>query len=359
MTILRLYARLLRCYPRAFYDRFGEEMLDVFTQAWSARHSGAVAALALCLHEFGGLLLSIGHQHWKKPGGLMPRFLFNWRRAPFVLLGVSLTLAVIFSLNYWGYLVAPSSTFHQMATVDSIVLAEFDTEYRPTLIPLNNLPYLVTDAFPPSQILPLIKPGIGIAPALDDRLADRITAALLAEKPNLGYPRVKNPAEPALFVDGCAQCFQMGIQPQPDGSLLQLMPEFTADGQPTSENLVSRVTANDWWYYGYLTPAGYIVEGKGADGTPLVFVALTSGAVGNDRYLYYEYVFDASGDRLVVRDHLHYRFDISGLEGLNVPVVTVFLLLPLLLLWLALVLLLAILAFIRRRVITRPSAHRT
>lgn len=349
MMIPRLYRWLLRFYPRAFYERFSTEMQDVFTEAWDARGAGFGAALIFCLREFGGLLLSIGYEHWHKPGGLMPRSLFKWRRLPILLLAISLILAVIFSLNYWGYLVKPSSNIRAVATVDSIVLVDFDSSYRPTRVPLNELPYLVTDSFPPSEILPHIKPGIGIAETLDPMLADKITAALAAEKPDLGYPRVDYPTEPVLNVDGCGGCFYIGIQPQPDGSMLQLMPEFTNDGKPTGKNFENRVTANDWWYYMFHLPGGYVVEGKDAEGRPLVFVALASGAVGNDRYRYYEYVFDASGEALTVRQRLDYRFDISGLEGLGVPVVTIGLFAPLLLLWLALGLLGLIFNFVRRR----------
>lgn len=333
MSIIQLYARLLRLYPQAFYARFGSEMLGVFEQSWADQKRTWPALLLFCLTEFTGLLLSIGLEHGRKRGFIMTQ----WRAVPFWLAGLCLLLASGFSLHYWGYLVQPSSTFAALQTVDSVVLVKFDAEYRPTLIPIRELPYVVSPDFPPSQILPLIQQKGGtnrLASALEPKLADQLTAVLTAEAIDLGYAPVELPTEPVRNLNGCGQCFQAGIQPQPDGSFLEITPKISVDGQLLDETQAHRVTPNEWWYYRYVRPAGYIVQGRGADGTPRVFMSLASNSIGGDRYRYYEYVFDVVDDALVVHDRMNYRFDIAGLEGLNFVLMTVLLWLPLLLMWL-------------------------
>ncbi|MBZ0288747.1 MAG: hypothetical protein K8I30_14105, partial [Anaerolineae bacterium] len=315
MNIPRLYARLLRLYPRPFYTRFGDEMLDVFEQAWTERRAGFWAALRFCVHEFGGLAMSIGRERWHAQNAM--RFLFRWRLIPVWLLAFSLVAAMLLSLHYWGYIVQPASNFGALTSVDNIVLVEFDAAYHPTRVPIQTLPHLTTDTFPPSQILPWLKPDEAqISDSLDATLADQLAAVLAQEGINLGRSPIDYPTEPQLKIDDCEQCFRIGLQPQPDGSFLQIFPEVTEDGF-TDKTIVRRITPNEWWYYHYITPAAYVVEGRAADGTPLVFAGIASASISGDRYHYYEYVFEAAASGLVVQDRMDYRYDISGLEGLN------------------------------------------
>lgn len=352
MVVPLIYGRLLRLYPRAFYMRFGDEMIDVFEKAWAERHIGFWVALRFCLHEFGGLIMSIGRERWREQSPV--RTLFRWQLIPVWLLASSLVVAVALSLHYWGYVVQPSSNFGVLDTVESIVLVKFDAEYYPTPVPLQTLPQLTTDAFPPSQILPLLElDEAHISGALDVGLADQLAAVLAREGMNLGYASVY-PTEPELGIDDCEACFRIGLQPQPDGSFLQIIPVHASEGY-TGENYIQRVTPDHWWYYHYITPGGYVVEGRGTDGTPLVFVGIASATIGNDRYRYYEYVFEAAESGLVARDRMDYRYDVSGLEGLNVPVIMLFVFVPLLVLWVGAVMLIALLRRLRR--LTLPGQH--
>ncbi|MBL8162941.1 MAG: hypothetical protein JNJ61_13210 [Anaerolineae bacterium] len=355
MIVIWLYARLLRLYPRAFYERFGAEMLDVFTQAWQARGSGRTAALHFCARELGGLLLSIASEHQRANTLSGLAVLFRRRFIPVWLLVISLLIGGVFSLNYWGYLSVPSSTFSQVQTVDSIVLARFDEDYSATAIPLTERPWLITPGFPPSQILSQIPPALGIERTLDAALTAELAEALADADVFLGVS-YKHPSEPVGSPDDCGQaCFQPGVQPQPDGSIQVTYPRMELEGQQPVEAMTQWVTPNDWWYYLYVIPAGYIVQGTDANGERLVFAAIASGAFGNDRYRYHELTFRREADGLILQNRMSYNFDISGLEGINAAVCGLVLFLPLLFAWFAVVLIGALLGFVRRQARRRRS----
>ena len=350
MIILRLYARLLRLYPREFYARFGADMLGVFAQAWQECRHGRAAALVFCLHEFGGLLVSIAIEHASEIGRPGFRLLFRKRFVPLWLFVFSLMAAALFSLSYWGYLTVPSSTISAVQTIERVALVRFDENYTMSVIPLDHMPYLITPDFPPSQILSQLPANLNIDKTLDPTLAQELSAALARERVELAAPRAEYLPEPVMNPNSCGEnCFQVGVQPQEDGSLVVIYPELNLEGQPPVDSMTQRVTPNDWWYYSFITPAGYVVQGKDADGTPLVFTAIASGAVGNDRYLYHELTFAPGADGLTLRNHMSYRFDISGLEGFNVAVTTTFLFLPLLFLWFLILFIGALIALVRQR----------
>jgi hypothetical protein len=351
--ILRLYPWMLRLYPKSFYDRFGGEMLDVFEQAWDANHQFVIPTVIFCIREFTELVISISQERWSERSNLMPRKLFRWYLIPFWLLGLSLVAGVVFSWSYWGYIVQPSTTFTAMDTVESISLVKFDENYYPTALPLNDLPHLITPSFPPSQILSYVPANQAIAKEVDTKLADQLARAMTGENINLGRIHM-HPTEPVIGVNDCEQCYQLGIQFQADGSYLGIWPEFTHDGQPTGENTSHRVTANEWWYYPTVMPAAYLVTGQAEDGTPLVFLGLASGAIGNDRYHYFEFLFDASDDTLTIRDQLDYRFDIAGLEDYTVATMTLTLFIPLFLALLVLLALKLVISSIQRLIAQRP-----
>jgi hypothetical protein len=278
------------------------------------------------------------------------RRLFRRRLVPLWLFAFSLTAAVLLSLSYWGYLTPPSSTISAMKNIDYIALVRFDAHYNLSVIPLDDMPYLITPDFPPSQILSHLPSNLNIDKTLDPVLAQNLSAALAREGVELAAPRAEYQPEPVMNPNGCGlNCFQAGVQPQEDGSLLVIYPEIRLEGQPTIEAMTQRVTPNDWWYYNFITPAGYVVQGRDADGAPLVFVAIASGAVGNDRYLYHELTFAQGSDGLVLRNRLSYNFDISGMEGFTFPVLTVFLFLPLVFVWYFILFIGELIAFVRRR----------
>ena len=110
MKILWLYALLLRLYPREFYDRFNTEMVEVFTQAWSRHLHRRTSLTVFCLHEFGGLLLSIVIEHRRANSRFGLRRLFRRRFVPLWLFVFSLGPAALLSQSYWGYVMVPAST---------------------------------------------------------------------------------------------------------------------------------------------------------------------------------------------------------------------------------------------------------
>jgi hypothetical protein len=349
MMITKLYGWLLHLYPRSFYDRFGGEMVEVFTAAWIDTDKKRLHQIAFCTREFAGLLVSISQERWRERSSLRLHKLFRWYLIPFWLFGLSLMLAVIFSLRNWGYVVKPSSIFREMETVDTISLVEFDHDFNPTVLPLRELPYLITPVFPPSQILshlPSRQPTTQIHP----QLAEQITTALADENIDLGRDLYRNhPTEPSFGIGDCMHCMQMGLQRQEDGSFLEIIPLFNSYAQPSGENSGTRVTANEWRYYGYIMPAAYLVTGFAEDDTPLVFVGLASGVMGTDTFHYYEYLFDASETTLTIRAQQDYRFYLSGLEDTNVAVATMLLFVTLLTLTLVLTVFTAIISLIQRQ----------
>jgi hypothetical protein len=357
MTIPQIYARLLRLYPCAFYERFGEEMQTVFATAWAERPAGVFAAFAFCLREFSGLLISLIHEHSHKQESTMLSKWFRRLRVPLALLFISLLVGGSWSLSYWGYLAQPSSIFARMEQSESFALVRFDVEFRATPVPISAPPTLTTPVFPPSQILPLLyarNPQLLIDRTLEADFVDQLAQALAREDINLGYPVTSYPPQPIVNPEGCIGCFQPGIQPQADGTLLELMPEIDNEGRFTGEHVAISVTPDDWWYYRYIFPAGYVVRGRDADGTPLVFVGLTSNALGGDSYRYHEFIFVAQGDRWVTQEQMNYRFDISGFEGVTFAYVTLMLFSLLLIIWASVMLVTLVLRTIWQRF--RPNA---
>jgi hypothetical protein len=79
--LLRLYAALLRCYPREIRDRFGAEMRDVFRQALSdARQRGSLPLLRRAVREYGEGSLWVLVEHWFAIRPRLIRSAFDARR---------------------------------------------------------------------------------------------------------------------------------------------------------------------------------------------------------------------------------------------------------------------------------------
>lgn len=64
--IIRLYALLVRLYPRKFRDKFADEMQSVFADSIAeAAQRGLAALIALCLQELRDLPGAILREHWQ------------------------------------------------------------------------------------------------------------------------------------------------------------------------------------------------------------------------------------------------------------------------------------------------------
>jgi len=349
MKILWLYTLLLRLYPREFYDRFNTEMIEVFTQAWRRHLHRRTSLAAFCLHEFGGLLLSIVIEHRRANSRFGLRRLFRRRFVPLWLFVFSLVPAALLSQSYWGYVIVPASTISAVSSIDQIALVRFDAGYTPSVIPINELPNVVIPDFPPSQILSNVPPVLDIDEVLDPALVTHLSEALAREGVELGTI-IEHPREPVVNPNGCGMsCFWSGVQPQLDGSLLVIYPEVVLEGQQRIEGMTMRVTPNEPGYYDLIKPAGYVVQGRDAHGSPIVFTAIAS-RVGGDRNRYYELTFTQASDGLILRNRLSYNFDISGLEGMNLPWIILFLFAPLLALWFTIRLLGSLMSVIGKRV---------
>lgn len=330
MFLLRMYRCLLKLYPREFYADFGDEMLVVFEEA--SRHKDGSQTL-FYLREFGGLLKNIMIQHGQSPRGFKLHKLFQKRFIPLWIFLISLMGGAWFSLSYWGYLTLPTSRITQLDQIDRVSLVQFDADHIPTALPLENLPHLITPNFPPSQVLAHIPETAVLETVLDQGLAQDLTEALTREQVFVGAPRSNYQPEPMMGASCNGACFVPGLQPQADGSIELIFPQFTADGQLTQETITERITPNERWYYGYIRPAGYVIQGRDSEGTPMVFVAMTSGAFGNDRYRYHELIFTLSDSGLTLTSGITYNYDVAGLEGINLTIVTLVLFLLLMLAW--------------------------
>ena len=115
------------------------------------------------------------------------------------------------------------------------------------------------------------------------------------------------------------------------------------------------MTPSDLHYYTMLTPAGYLVQGRDNQGQPLIFAAIATNMSG-DRYRYHELTFFYGPDGLILRDGLSYNFDVAGIEVIgSLPIVTIFLFVPLLTGWLAILATSALIRLAGRRIPFRQS----
>jgi hypothetical protein len=322
--IFRLYAWMLRLYPTPFYERFASEMLDVFREAWSAVNQGLLRKAAFCSREFTGLLVSISRERWSERTNVMPHQLFRWYLIPYWLIAFSVAVAAAISLLTWGYIVKPTSLFQRIEWAESIALVTFDESYYPTAIPLNDVPYLITPHFPPSQILTQVHMSTEVIKELDPDFANQLADALAAEHTELGEIEFYKLPRTIEVVSGqCELCRQWGVQPQADGSLLITIPIWQG-GQAIEEFGIDQASMKNLYYYNYLTPAAYLVKGRAMDGTgtPLAFVGLASGGIGDDpddaRYRYYEYVFETSNNTLTLLEQQNYFFSPYGIQDQDV-----------------------------------------
>lgn len=330
MMMLWLYAQLLRLYPTPFYDRFGSEMLDVFRQAWDSVDQKLLHKTIFCSREFAGLLISISNEYWSERTNMMPRQLFRWYLIPYWLIAFSVAVAATISLLTWGYIVKPTSLFQRIASVESIALVTFDEDYYPTPIPLNDVPYLITPDFPPSQILSQVHMSTEVTKQLDPNFANQLADALAAERTELGeIAYYKLPRTIEVVSGQCDLCRQWGVQSQADGSLLITIPVWQG-GEAIEEFGIDQASMKDLHYYNYLTPAAYVVTGLAMDGTtPLIFVGLASGPIGDSRdyqpHHYYEYVFEASNNTLTLLDRQEQRFYLYSTQEQDATVLRTFL----------------------------------
>lgn len=335
MNVARLYARLLRLYPHEFYARFGEEMLDVFSQAQADKPTGRASNLVFYSREFGGLLVSIVRERQEAHGMNGLRNLFGRRYVPVWLLLFSLLIAAIFSQNYWGYpVIPPPSRISNLASIERISLVRFDSDNEISVIPIKALPSGSIPDFPPSNILSSVPSDVQIDRTLDPAFTALLSAAFSRVEIEINGPLMDFRPEPVIKANGA---YIPGVQPQDDGSLLVAYPEISRDGRVEMEAWTSQLTPSDLYYYSFIMPAGYIVQGRDSQGEPLVFTAIASGMFANDRFRYYELTFAYGTDGLILEPgSIIYNFDIAGLEGIaSMPVVTMVVFVPLCALWLS------------------------
>jgi len=123
-VLIRGNGLLLRLYPAAYRDEFGEEMADVFDQALvEASDQGRAAVIRLCLRELGGWLSSVGRQ-WSStvragPPGEKGEAMGDERQphlqtpetwgqaclgaAPLLISGLTITLGPFLAFQPWGH----------------------------------------------------------------------------------------------------------------------------------------------------------------------------------------------------------------------------------------------------------------
>ena len=356
-----LYACLLRLYPVAFRERFGEEMQYVFDQAWAvAWQRGTLSGIGFCLRESLGLLVSILRSHLaENRGQVMSRLIFNPRIAIPIFALICAIPAAVLSLQRWGYLFAPPSAvplIGSLREVDSIHFVQFDADYHARVIPLAQIPQTAVPDYPPTRILPLVQgrlDGAAISTPLDSKLTEQLAAVLREQELTLRTPSwAEYHAQPRYCVGRTETCFtdsallppdqpftfDRGVQFQPDGHILGIWPVFSYENQtviPTGETEARLVTpASGWFYYNHFLPGGFVIQGRDAAGQPLLFVNVASSSLtGGDHYRYYEYLLAVEANRLQVLTENAYGFDVSGLEGITFPFIALFFLLPVLLVW--------------------------
>lgn len=361
MSVTKLYAALLRLYPRPFYERFGDEMQFVFTQAWQNRAAGPWRLVTLLLREFSGLLTSVYRERWTAYRVTGRPVFFDWRLMLPLLVSISVVAACAFSLSYWGYITRPASIFDQLARIDRATFVRFDSNAQPNPIALRGMANtpdgdgLDLLPFPPPSLYPfqLTSAQIHLLThgALPLDLSEAVTVALAQENIALGRTPLELPRPVTLRPNGCDQCFYEGIALQPDGNLQTAWPQTDAAGHFTTTNDYFTIHPTDTFYHMRLLPAGFIIEGQADDGTPLVFASIVSNALGGDRYRYYEFMYerDTNGS-LSLRASMQFRFDWAGLEGLEAPFMSILFSVLLVLIWLLLVVVASTTLAVKRRI---------
>jgi len=230
----------------------------------------------------------------------MPVFLKPKFAVPTMAL-VSVAVAVAIGLNYWGYLIAPPparAVTAPFVEVSGVHLVSYDAAANPTVVPIAELPTVHQD-FPPTRVLSALQGRVnGEATELSTERAAQIAAALQAQGIVLG-------------------------DISDTGSTQQVM-----------------VPEQGWQFYGAFLPAGFVVEGVGQDGQPLVLanIAARSGDA-DDHYAYHEFLFSADATALQPLVTTSYFFDQAGIEGLTAPVIAMGIFGALLLVWSATIIL--------------------
>lgn len=358
-----LYTYLLRLYPPAFRECFADEMQYVFAQAWAdAARRGPRTAIMFCLRESVGLFRSILYARFTmRQGNSMTQIIFKPRIVlPALIVGCML-LGGVLSLQYWGYLFNPPSpapVTGPIAEINSIHLVQFDADFQAETVPVTQLPDDTIMSFPPSRILPALGDRLDSAAfdaPLDPALNDQLTATLRTQDIRFHTRLPEFSPEPQYCLPGCTECssdstilgeeephcFKMGIQLQPDGTILEIRPEIEFDNgvaRATGETKSHVVTPENWWYYSYLMPAGYVVQGRDAEGEAVVLANIAAADPGgDDRYRYHAFLFDVTDNGLSIRAETRYQFDISGLEGFTFPFIALVLFVFTSLLWLAVI----------------------
>ncbi|QPC82982.1 hypothetical protein G4Y79_00995 [Phototrophicus methaneseepsis] len=381
----RLYAFMLRFYPRPFREQFTEEMTYVFQQAWDqSKQQGLFRRISFYLREMTGLLVSILNAQLSAHSDMTFYGLISKpRRIIPLLVCLCALVAGAASLHRWGYLFVPPSTAvttSPFKTVSGVHFVQYGPGYQATEITQVNLPMVTLDDYPPSRVLPRLRdryqPATTQVSALSAQRVEQIAQALSAQ--NIALVPLRTSIDtPLLYCTDNDTCYEdwgdlpqgdrfftrLGRQLQPDGSLMITshvqthVSRRTADGRTqievidTGETRTSTVWPQDGIHYFYhFLPSGFIIEGTGYDGEPLILTNLTNH-LSNDHYGYYEILYEVGQGELIERARVQYNYDISGLEGFTTLVLLLGLLVPALALWLIVLLVWRIIRFLN------PAQH--
>ena len=97
-----LYAWLIRLYPAAFRDEFGDELLDVFTaKCADARQSGLNELLAVWFHELAELPWNLFTEYWLLLRSRMLKGGFEMGMQPDKKAAVTVLIPIILGVSLW------------------------------------------------------------------------------------------------------------------------------------------------------------------------------------------------------------------------------------------------------------------
>ncbi len=352
--IPNFYAWLLRLYPAAFRERFSVEMQYVFDQAWfKIQPAGWLVIVRFCFREYRGLLKSILNIRFT-----MTKFMVNSRLLVLIFAVVSMVIGAVLSRSYWGYMFAPvsadavTSAFQE---IHSIHLVRYDADYQASVIPISGLSATSVADFPPTRVLPVLSNRFdssvfeSASPASE--LINQIADAMREAEIPLNNIRGFSP-QPLYCLARTDTCFEdvallqpdqhysviYGYELQADGTIRTIMPVWNNDSIPSAETTTASITPNEgWFYFGQLMPAGFVIQGTDRNGLPLVLANIATSTGGNDHYAYHEFLFDVGSDGLHTRAAVNYQFDVSGIDGITFPIISLAVFLPLCFLWLAVI----------------------
>lgn len=113
--ITRLHEQMLRAYPAAFYEQFGDEMTDIFSERLSEEVQPA-RRFAITIREFSDLGVNIMREQWahyqelkrtnpKAAQIMATKFIFRAFSVMYAIFFLWLSIQLLENGNYWNGLV--------------------------------------------------------------------------------------------------------------------------------------------------------------------------------------------------------------------------------------------------------------